>query len=83
MTDDKQLGDVMNNQFINLTKSLGLKGNLIHVSQPLESIIHLFGHCKSIQRIELADIRNKRQIYFSGSEKTNFKRVIKNIYSYR
>ena len=52
ITDNKEIADVVKNYFINLTKSLGLIGNLIHVLQPLESIIHVFGHYKSIQRIE-------------------------------
>ena len=33
--------DIMNNYFIDITKNLGLKRkNLIHISQPLESIIY-------------------------------------------
>ena len=74
ITDDKEIADVMNNYFINLTKSLGLIGNLIHVSQPLESIIHIFGGYKSIQRIKLANIRDKEQIHFPGITKVEVKK---------
>ena len=36
ITEEKAIADVMSNYFINITKSLGLKRNLIHISQPLE-----------------------------------------------
>ena len=36
ITEEKEIADVMSNCFINITKSLGLKRNLIHISQPLE-----------------------------------------------
>ena len=47
ITDDKEIADIMNEYFINITKSVRLKG-LIHVSQPLKSIFHVFRHYNSI-----------------------------------
>ena len=48
INDNKEITDIINNYFINITKNLGLKRNIIHVSQSMESIFHVFRHHKSI-----------------------------------
>lgn len=39
---DKEKADTMNNYFIYINGNLGLKRNLIHISKPLQPIIHRF-----------------------------------------
>ena len=78
---DKEIVDIMNNYFIDITKDLGLKRNLIHISQTLKAIIHVFRHHESNQRIKLANIRDYEQFHFSkiakaGVTKRNFKLLI-------
>ena len=65
VTENKEIADVMSKYFINITENLGLKRSLIHISQPLESIIHVFRHHDSIQRIKLANARDNEHINFS------------------
>ena len=72
--DGKEIADIMNNCFINIIKNLRLKRNLIHVSQPLESIIHVFRHHKSIQRIKLANTLDNDQLHFSKIAKAEVKK---------
>ena len=48
INDNKEIADIINNYFVNMTKYLGLKRNIIHVSQSVESIFHVFRHHKSI-----------------------------------
>ena len=55
--NDKEIADLMNN-YLNITKNLRLKRNLIHASQllELEFVMYIFKHHKNIQRIKLANI---------------------------
>ena len=55
----------MNNNYINITKNLGITSNLIHISQPLEYFIHVFKHHDSIKRIKLVNTRDYEQFEFS------------------
>lgn len=76
ITDDKEIADILNEYFIYITKSMWLKRHLIHVSQPLESIFHLFRHYNSIQRINLANIQNNEQFHFSKLAKAEARRIL-------
>ena len=79
ITDGKEITDIMNNCFINIIKNLRLKRNLIHVSQPLEFIINVFRHHKSIQRIKLANTLGNDQFHFSRIAKAEVKKKFKPI----
>ena len=58
-----------------------MKRNLIRVSQPLESITHVFIHHKSIHRVTLANIRDNEGFRFSGIVKAEVKKDILNLSS--
>ena len=66
-TDGKEIADIMNNCFINIIKNVGLKSNLIQVSQPLQFIIHVF-------RIKLANYSDNDQFHFSKIIKAEVKK---------
>lgn len=49
--NNNELADIMDNYFIDITKTLGLQRNLPHISQPLKSYIHVFKHYECIDHL--------------------------------
>ena len=87
ITDDKEIAHLMNEYFINITKSVWLKRHLIYVSQPLGSIFHVFRHYNSIQRIKLPIIQDNEQFHFSklgkAEARRNFKPIFEKVFTQR
>ena len=50
---DKEIADIINNQLINITKDIGLKRSLIHISQPLKATIHVLKGDKPIKILKV------------------------------
>ena len=72
--DNKKIEDIINKNFIDITKNLELKRDLIHASQLLESLIHVFRHIDRIQRIKLANIRDNEHFHFSNITEAEVKK---------
>ena len=75
-TDNKEIEDNINKNFIDITKNSEPKRDLIHASQLLESLIHVFRHIDCFQRIKLANIRDNEQFHFSKITKAEVKKEI-------
>ena len=50
ITDNKEIVDIGNNYFVDITKNLGPKRNFTYTSKSLESIIHIFRLNESFHR---------------------------------
>lgn len=65
ITDNKEIVDIRNNYFVDITKNLGPKRNFTYTSKSLESIIHIFRLNESFHRKKLFNIQSSEQFHFS------------------
>ena len=81
IANNREISNVMNNYFAEITKHLNVKVKVICHSHPLENIIDAFKSHENIDQIKLANFHCNEVFNFcyankEGSQRENFKSAI-------